>query len=135
MKIKYSDKKPPHYEAFKNAFNVSWDKGVILPYGRTIHCKYPISEDLVAHEKVHIEQQRRVGKKRWVQNYLDDGTFRLDQEVPAYRAQLEYAEEHYRRHDRRALKKKIIRDMVRMYGGMCTKEEAEKLLWQNSLAK
>ncbi len=44
---------------------------------------------LLAHEKVHIEQMRRVGLIRFWLAYLFDDAFRFDSELEAYRRQLE----------------------------------------------
>lgn len=62
---------------------------VCFTYGDTIY--FPngetLSDDLVEHESVHIDQQKELGAERWWDKYLDDKEFRLAQEVEAYAKQ------------------------------------------------
>lgn len=126
--IKYSNQIPPIYEECKKAFGASWDRGVVITYGDTIYCKFDISEDLKIHEAVHVRQQSELGIKEWWDKYLVDGEFRLAQETEAYQAQIKWANENYNRSKRKELRKHIIKCMTTLYGDMCTKEEAEKLI-------
>lgn len=43
---------------------------------------------LIAHEMVHVRQQAATGWLAWWWRYLTDESFRLDQELEAYRVQL-----------------------------------------------
>lgn len=128
MEIKISKEKPPVYERCKKAFGVTWDMGVIITYGDTIHCSVPISDDYLVHEKVHVRQQLEMGVEEWWEKYFTDIAFRLSQEVEAYREQLKYINENYDRLTRRFLFRHIILTMSSMYGKMCTQEQAIKLL-------
>lgn len=132
MKVKYSTKIPEIYEKCKKVFGVDWDKGVIITYGDTVYCKYPISPDLEFHEETHVRQQAEMGVEKWWDRYFVDKDFRLSQEVEAYRNQMKYANENYNRNQRRFLLKKICKDMATIYGGMCTENEAKKLLLKSS---
>ena len=129
MEIKFSIEKPPVYEKCREIFGADWDKGTVFTYGGTVHSKFPLTEDLKAHEATHVRQQLAMGKELWWERYLTDPEFRLSREVEAYRNQATYAQKHYDRSHRRALKKHIIKSMAGLYGSMCTAEEAEKLVY------
>ncbi len=126
--MKLSNRKPDIYEKCKRVFGVDWDRGVIITYGDTVYCKVPISDALIVHEQTHIDQQKAYGVEAWWDRYFVDVEFRLSQEVEAYRNQVKYMREHCPRAERRRLLALIYKDMARMYGGMCTEEEAERLL-------
>lgn len=128
MQIRHSDLIPDIYLKCKERFGVSWDSGIAIAYGDTIYSKNPIPDDLHAHEEVHLRRQAEVGIEEWWNRYLEDPKFRLKEEVMAYAAQIAHAEAHSRRKYVRDLKRRIIRDMATLYGGMCTEGEAVKLL-------
>lgn len=88
---------PPNYEDLVKKFGVSWDKGVTVTYGKTIYSKDPIPLDLLAHELVHVRQQSVIGAKIWWWQYRNSKVFRLNQEIPAYRAQYDYVKKHYKK--------------------------------------
>lgn len=131
MEVKYSTEKPPVYERCAKQFNVTWDMGIIMTYGDTVYCKVPLSEDLKIHEATHVKQQLAMGKELWWERYFADSTFRLSQEVEAYKNQLNFIEKHYNREKKRELKKHIVKCMVTLYDKMVDKETAEKLLYDN----
>lgn len=128
MTIIYSHEKPPIYERCVKEFGVDWDKGVIFTYGNTVYSKHELPEDLKAHEATHVKQQTEMGKDVWWDRYFADPKFRLEQEVEAYRNQMKYADENYNRITRRVIYKHVIKSMITMYGGMCTEDEAVKLM-------
>ncbi len=119
------------YEICHQHFGADWDNGTIFAYGDTIHAKYPeqVSKDVEAHEVVHIEQQQSLGKDVWWQLYLTDAKFRTRQEIPAYKAQIEYARKHYDRLYRKALNKHIYKSFAILSGGEVLGEKwAEHIL-------
>lgn len=126
----YSQEKPPMLEVCEKYFGASWDRGTIFAYGDTIHAKNPsrITPDVEAHELVHLEQQRVMGKDIWWDMYLKDADFRCRQEIPAYKAQLKYALDHYDRNLRRALRKHVYASFSRLSGGTITLAQVEQLL-------
>ena len=127
--MKFSHEKPPIYEQCKKEFGIDWES-IVITYGDTVYSKHPLSEDLKAHEKVHIEQQTTMGKEIWWDKYFADPDFRLSQEVPAYKAQLEFAKNNYNRAGRRRSEKHIYYSMAHFYGNMCRSEEEAKELLQ-----
>lgn len=126
MKISISI--PEIYWLLHKEFGVKWEDGLVITYGDTVYCKYPISEDLKVHEATHIEQQAKMGVELWWKTYITDVKFRLEQETAAYINQARYIKENFSRHDRRKHFNHMADSMVRMYGGMCTKEQAMDIL-------
>lgn len=126
--MKISQRIPEIYYDCQRVFGVNWEDGLAITYGDTVYAKYPLAPDVEVHEAVHVEQQLVIGPKIWWEKYLTDKAFRLSQEVPAYRAQMAYGMKFYHRQARKALEKRIILDMVTMYGDMCSEEEATSLI-------
>ncbi len=128
MEINYSKSIPDIYWRCKEQFNVDWNDGIVITYGDTIYCKNKISEDLKVHEATHVRQQKEIGKDVWWDRYLSDKNFRLSQEVESYRNQLDFIKKCCNRNYRRFMEKEIINDMSKLYGNMCTKDEARELV-------
>lgn len=61
---------------------IAWDGDIHLREGAFL------TKDLEAHERVHLAQQARYGKWKWLLKYHTDRRFRFDQEIEAYRAQV-----------------------------------------------
>lgn len=128
---RYSTEKPPMVEVCEKYFGANWDRGTIFAYKDTIHAKNPshITPDIEAHEVVHLKQQREFGDAdKWWNAYLTDAKFRVSQEVEAYKAQIQYAFDHYDRNHRRALLKHIYASFALLSGGAVTVEQAKELL-------
>lgn len=91
--VKIKNEKPPIYENACAAFRIN-PKTVIFTYGDTIYNPngLVLSDDLIAHEQVHIEQQKANDKDAqiWWTKYLQDSEFRLSQEVEAYAKQYNF---------------------------------------------
>lgn len=130
MEVFNSTGKPPNNlcKRCEDRFGVDWNKGLIITYGDTIYCKSKLTPDLMVHESTHVRQQTEMGKDTWWEKYFTDDKFRLEQEVEAYQNQWNYIKENYNRHSRKTLYKHIIDSMVKMYGNMCTEEEAINLI-------
>jgi len=81
---------------------------VIVTYGQDIYSRQNLPKALVAHEMIHIRQQKNklYGLWWWVK-YLISADFRLSQELEAYRAQ---------------------------YQWVCNNEKHNKALWLASMA-
>ncbi len=128
IEIKYSNEIPPIYEKCKKNFGVDWKNGLLITYGDTVYSTFPITEDLKVHEATNIKQQLKMGVEKWWNKYFEDAQFRLSQEVEAYRNQLVYINKHYSRKYRKVLYEHIVNSMCSMYGDMCNRDEAIKLL-------
>lgn len=97
MKVNFSNVPPPIYHLVVEKFGedaVSFENGTIFTYGNTIHARDPIPKDWLEHEMVHVRQQEEMGAKSWWAKYLEDPTFRFEQELEAYRAQAKYLDGH-----------------------------------------
>lgn len=132
IKYKLSKEIPEVYPQLREYFGVRFED-VLIAYGDTIHCvNDSLPEHCIAHELVHLEQQQTMGVKEWWDKYLIDPTFRLEQEIPAYRAQIAYLKEHTElmpRDERRQWIKKLKNDLCgSMYGNLITSADADRLL-------
>lgn len=80
---------PPNCAAINRAFHIR-GKPVFFAYGDKIYnpAGAYIAPAIVVHERVHGERQG-ADPAAWWQRYIDDAVFRLDEEIPAHRA--EYA--------------------------------------------
>jgi hypothetical protein len=89
--IKISTKKPPQWilDEVKEKFDVDWTDNIIFTYGDLITSHTGImSEDLSHHEPHHTKQQEAFGgADKWWREYLNNETFRYNQELECYRKQ------------------------------------------------
>lgn len=120
---------PPNYAEIKARFNPP--PNTVFAYGDTIYSPSTenLTADLIAHERVHFDQQRKVGgPEAWWRRYIDDPRFRLEQEIEAYRVQ--YATvAGAPRPERRRLLAHICKSLASgMYGSLVTKEQARRLV-------
>lgn len=127
--VSISNQIPDIYHICKEKWGVDWDKGVIFTWGETIHCKFPLSPSLIAHEMTHVEQQAN-GVVLWWSKYLDDPAFRLSQELEAYRNQVNFIKQQVKDRNKKAV---MIHEICQhlsgpMYGNIISFEEAKKKL-------
>jgi hypothetical protein len=130
MRIKFSKEKPEILERCEQAFGVKWNHGVIITYGDTIYCKRKLQEPKISHEEVHVRQQKEYGVEEWWNRYFEDEKFRLEQELEAYQAEVDYIRQHiWNIPMRNAMFDKIAMDLSSsMYGNIVTYREVFKLL-------
>jgi hypothetical protein len=89
----------------------------------------PISEDLMIHEQTHEQQQKTLGKDQWWAMYLENPTFRLDQEVEAYRNQWIFLKSVLNRKGRQGALNFLSESLSsKMYGNIINKKEAKELI-------
>lgn len=107
--IPISNVPPPNYvEIIKALPDANFFKDSVFAYAPNIHSIRPIPGNLYEHEKVHIEQQGKIGgAKIWWEKFLSTPSFRLEQELEAYRAQYAYAKKRCK--DRNELNRFLIR--------------------------
>lgn len=121
---------PPNYDEIKEYFpEADYESGTLFTYDGVCYCK-EITPDLIAHEEVHVKQQMEMGVKEWWQKYFVDSSFRLSQEIEAYRAQWQWIEVNIK--DRNA-KDRFFRHIVNalsgpLYGNLVSYSEAVKLI-------
>lgn len=98
----------------------------IFTWGSTVFAPGPLTDDLITHERRHVQQQAGVfGPLLWWWKFAKDPGFRLDQEVEAYGAACMWVRDRVSR--RRALQYLyFVTDLMAspMYGGMCDQEGA-----------
>lgn len=120
----------PFYQECVNKFGVDINKNVVFTYGDTIHARCYVSGDLFVHEQTHSIQQELMGKDRWWRRYIDEPTFRLSQELEAYRKQYKFFVKHCK--DRNLVAKflfKIGTDLSgQTYGNLISQSEAITLI-------
>lgn len=128
MKIK--NDKPDIYFRLKNIFDIDWDKGIIITYGESVYCKFPISEDLEVHEGTHVKQQLDYGVEKWWDRYIEDVDFRFSQEKEAYLNQANWIKQNIKdRNERFKRLDKIATDFSSsIYGNIITKKEVWNLI-------
>ncbi len=126
-------KAPPIMARIKEKFpDADWERGIAICYGEKIYCKYKLTDDVLAHELVHVRQQKEIGRDIWWDKYLEDAQFRLEQELEAYGTQVKYIREHTERTTRNQRRMMIdrIADTLsgELYGHMISYEQAKKFL-------
>lgn len=122
---------PPNYEELIQHFDIANNPNVIFTYGDTLFVPngQNVPDNLIVHESIHVEQQKKTGAKEWWKRYIDDIDFRIDQEAEAYNAQYKYMQENMNRHDRRVILKQMIHDFSGpVYGNIISPELAKELI-------
>ena len=79
----------PYIQEYKKRFPIT--KDTIFVYKDTIYTDKKEEEfyyDVVHHEIRHLHQQKEHGADNWINRYINEPEFRLEQEVDAYRYQL-----------------------------------------------
>ena len=130
MRIKH--KYPPNYsKIIENFPAVAKRQNIVFTYGDILYVPNggSISDDLMIHEETHKRQQKEIGKKLWWNIYFNDISFRLSQELEAYRNQYGYIKTHYGRQLRRKMLRKIAKDLSSpIYGNLINREKASILI-------
>jgi hypothetical protein len=128
-KIVVNKNKPKNWETLQALFGVKWGD-VIVAYYPEIHCAIDIEEQKVHHEAVHLIQQKDMGVENWWAKYINDKAFRLEQEVQAYKAEIQWIKDNVAtRNERRGRLNKIYDDLSSyIYGNLVTWEEAKLIL-------
>jgi hypothetical protein len=128
---------PPNIRSIRAVLPVS--ERNIFAYGGIIYNPGGggLSPELVAHEAVHFEQQRKLnrwyrrnGAEVWWRRFLRDPEFRLEQELEAHRAEYrEFCRLHSDRNERQRALRVIAGKLAKpMYGGIITVSEAIKAI-------
>lgn len=93
MDVKIKIEKPPVFHSICSTFGIV-PKNVYFTYGDTIYNPddLEVSEDIIAHECVHMEQQNHneADAALWWGRYLREPQFRIEEESEAYAAQYHY---------------------------------------------
>jgi hypothetical protein len=137
MKVVFE--KPPNFDAIAAVFPVG-GKAVFFCFGSIIYNPNGavLTDALIAHEDIHRQQQGD-DPLGWWEKYLADKKFRLEQEVPAHRAEYEaFCKEQYSKgiHDRVA-RRLYLKDCARrlsspLYGNMVSATRAKWMMKLNT---
>jgi hypothetical protein len=124
--MKRSNEKPEIYKKLKKRFGVKWNDGLIITYGDTTYSKERIHRIKYVHEKVHSKRQLRMGVEDWWDKYLKDKDFRLNEELLAYRKEVEWI---YKQGIDKDFRTAVIEGMAtdlssKMYGEIISYEDA-----------
>ena len=108
---------------FSKFFKINSD--TVIAYDNTIYSNRELYPDVLEHEKVHLQQQKKYGLDTFTKKYLNDKKFRLEMEVQAFQAQFDSIKDT-------GLRDAVIQDSIialtsGLYGKV-TKKEAEQLL-------
>ena len=122
---------PPNFDEIAARFPEAKRKGVIFSFGDTIYNPSGIfiSRALFAHETMHgLRQGDDV--TGWWRRYMDDGAFRLAEEIPAHQAEYRFAMlDAPNRNERRWMEKAIAARLAGpMYGRMIGGAEARRII-------
>lgn len=119
---------PPIFYKLKEKFSVEWGKVIVAHYP-DIFCAVDIPEQKYVHEEVHLDRQKVMGVGEWWGKYLTDEAFRLNEEVLAYRTEIEWIKKNVPlRNERRYLLNLIYSDLASyVYGNIISEAEAKKL--------
>lgn len=108
--------------------SADWERGVIVTYGKNVYSKYPLTNELKAHEYTHVLQQTT--PLWWWLRYVVSPKFRFIQELEAhvneYRAGSPTSER---------LRQIAGRLASPLYNNMCTAGEARMLILYPDLTR
>lgn len=123
---------PPNYEQILKVFpHVKENPYVMFTYGSTLFSPSStnIPEDLMVHEKTHEFQQAN-DPESWWNKYLSDTSFRLSQELDAYKRQYKFVcnKQKDKNIQSQFLHILAIALSSNIYGNMVSYSEAKNLL-------
>jgi hypothetical protein len=114
----------PLMEEYSKKFAIT--KDTIFALGQDIYTNSELTPDLLVHEMVHLERQQIQGVKEWVYDYLESPSFRLEEEVIAYRKQIQSIKD--RNYKAKVHVQSAINLSSDLYGGIISYQDAYDLL-------
>jgi hypothetical protein len=108
---------------FSKFFKIN--KDTVIAYDNTIYSNRELYPDVLEHEKVHLQQQKKYGLDTFTKKYLNDKKFRLEMEAEAYKIQLKSIED---KDLREAVRLDCINGLISGLYGKISKREAEDIL-------
>jgi len=82
-------------------------------------------EDIVEHEKAHLERQEKIGVIEWYNKYITDQEFRLNEEIIAYSKQYYFLKSKIRNRELKEALQEMAHALANDYGLDITYQEAE----------
>lgn len=125
---------PPMFDKILRVFPNAKRPGVVFCWGDVIYnpAGVYLSPEIIEHEQVHSQQQKNE-PLFWWERYLYNKQFRLDQEIPAHRAEYWAYKEYF---NNRALRRAALHRIAErlagpLYGGLISVADAKRLLKQD----
>lgn len=127
--------KPPFWDRIIERFPMAAKGDVIFSWGNRIYrpnVMAGLSKSLAAHEAVHCKRQMAYpgGTEAWWERYLIEAQFRLDEEIPAHKAEFAVLRAKYKSPSMKAhaLSQIAHRLAGPLYGNLISIAEAKKLI-------
>jgi hypothetical protein len=125
------------YKPCQEKFGADFSR-TVFTVGNTIYARKPLTQDIFAHESVHVQQQAQIGGgyKQWWKLYLESPEFRATQEIPAYQVQYAVYCRAVKDRNARARMLHFVASTLsgKLYGNIMTLSEAKKEI-QNYVLK
>lgn len=129
---------PPNFRDILKVFPLAARPGVIFAYGHKIYVPsgQPLAPELLAHELVHCERQLAIGVEKWWTLYLENASFRYEEELLAHRAEYQalMGPGSNRQQRRQALDHVARKLAAPLYRGMVPKAKAKADIAQGMAA-
>lgn len=119
---------PPNIEEIRETFDLKGNE--VFAYAPHIYNPSggPLTPALIAHEKVHIEQQGD-DAAAWWKTYLLDPGFRMNQEIAAHQEEWRvYRRQGHRHHKRSKMLQYIVSRLMTLYGFDLSPSEAKSMV-------
>jgi len=109
--------RPPNFEQIHAAFPRADGAGVMFAYDGNIYnpSGHVIPPALIAHEEVHLREQRHVGASYWWTKYIEDSEFRYVEELLAHAAEFKAQRYNDRNASARLLTATALRLVAPLY--------------------
>ena len=128
--MKVVDGHPPNFDEILSAFPGAGGESVMFCWGNTIYApgRTSVADHFHAHEAVHSIQQGN-DPAGWWKSYIASAIFRLDQEIPAHRAEFEFRCNGMGRRQRRILLRETAKKLTSpLYGSLISLGKAKAAL-------
>lgn len=125
----------PYIEEYREQFPIT--KDTIFVYKNTIFSNKTEKDwleyyDILHHELEHLRSQNEIGADIWIHKYLSSDEFRLEEELRAYKYQLEKVKEMGDKTELMNITTECIANISSpLYGNIISYKQAEKLLTLN----
>jgi hypothetical protein len=121
---------PPNFDEILAAFPGIEMPGVMFCWGNTIYAPgmTSVADHFHAHESIHAIQQGD-DPSGWWKTYISSSAFRLEQEIPAHRAEFEFRCKSLSRKKRRMLLRETAGKLASpLYGSLISVGKAKAAL-------
>jgi hypothetical protein len=128
--MKVVDGRPPNFDLILAALPGADGDGVMFCWGNTIYApgRTSIADHFHAHEAVHSIQQGDAPGMWWL-TYIGSPSFRLEQEIPAHRAEYQFRCNGMGRRQRRILLRETAKKLTSpLYGSLISLGKAKAAL-------